>query len=310
MRINIHAEELELFQEIHASGIPIHEEQWNQIRSLYDQLSIVPAASKCCNAIFGSARFATIYLINLSITNKSKRILRLEACRLEVSWSDSQIQWLRHPLEDVLKEYGRVFPIFRSAVQPCYVLNDRFGRKNKLYPGDCISGFLVGEGESPIPSWYRNREDVPVRLTVYAAHDVRYQVPMTLRIQRPEVRTPNKVVPARGSSLFSKKDKIPRLSADQYAYQSYKEILDEKKLAAAERGKSGSGGTRVARGGSSANNVDTAELSFMMARKSVLESRTRKVGAAASQWDGGEKFQRPFIEDFPTSRVHTELVPD
>ncbi len=238
MRINIHPEELELFQEIHASGIPIHEEQLNQIRSVYDELSIVPAARKFCNAIFGPVCLPTVYLIDLSITNKSKRILRLEAFRLEVSWSDSQIQWLRHPLDDVLKEYGRVFPIFRNVVQPCYVLNDRFGRKDKLYPGDCISGFLVGEGESPIPSWYRNREDVPVRLTVYAAHDVRYQVPMTLRIQRPEVQTPNKVVPARGS-LFSKKDKMLPLPAEQYPYQRYKEILDEEKLAAAERGKSG-----------------------------------------------------------------------
>ena len=281
MRIDIHPEELELSQEIHASGIPIHEEQLNQICSAYDQLSIVPAASKFCNAILGPVCFATVYLINLSITNKSKRILRLEACRLEVSWSDSQIQWLRHPLEDVLKEYGRVFPIFRNVVQACDVLNDRFGRKGKLYPGDCISGFLVGEGECPIPSWYRNREDVPVQLTVYAP-DARYQVPMTLRIQRPEVRTPNKVVPARGS-LLSKKDKIPPLSAEQCAYQRYKEIIGEKKLAAAERGKSGSRGTRVARGGSSANNVDAAELSFMMARESVLESRTRKAGAAASE---------------------------
>ena len=282
MRINIHPEELDFFQEIHASGIPIHEEQLNQIRSVYDELSIVPTGSKFCNAIFGPMCLATVYLINLSITNRSKRILRLEACRLEDSWSDSQIQWLRHPLEDVLKEYARVFPIFRNVVQPCDVLNDRFGRKGKLYPGDCIGGFLVGEGESPIPSCYRNREDVPVQLTVYAAHGARYQVPMTLRIRRPEVQIPKKVVPARGS-LFSKKDKILPLSAEQYAYQRYKEILDEKKLAVTERGKSGSRGARVARGGSSANKVDAAELSFMVARKSVLESRTRKAGAAASE---------------------------
>ena len=235
MNIRISSEERELFEELQAGGIPVHRDLLERIRSVREELSITSDRG-ARNAIFDPLAGGVVYLIRVLVKNRSDQIVRLKAFRLETPLEDPRIHWLRGPFEDFLQECARVYPLFKNVVQSADILNDRFGRKGTLCPGDYLDGFLLGWGETSIPWEYDHRQPVPVRLAVYDSRGNCYHFAISLLMRRWQVRKRNSVsiLNSRGP-LFSKRDKpaeLPR-SAYRHAVETYKEQVAEEQLSAA-----------------------------------------------------------------------------
>jgi hypothetical protein len=64
------------------------------------------------------------------------------------------------------------------------VLNHRLGRRGRLCPGDWIEGLLLGAGQQPMPSDYRDRQPVEMRLCVLDERGTRFASDIKFLVDR------------------------------------------------------------------------------------------------------------------------------
>ena len=85
---------------------------------------------------------------------------------------------------------------------PSLVLNHILTRDFRLYPGDIIEGYLLGEGTAPVPLDYTNRMLIPMQLVVFVSSGESYgtwvKVGMVRNVEKkPEVVRPQGIAVAR-----------------------------------------------------------------------------------------------------------------
>ncbi len=124
-------------------------------------------------------------MVSMAINNDSPRTVWIREFRVEIPWWEPQFRWLEDPLGKVPREYTYSFPDpgpvgFERHV----VLNHRLGRKGRLYPGDCPEGLLLGVGQEPIPSNYRHRQSLEMRVWVYDEKGGRFGADITFLVDR------------------------------------------------------------------------------------------------------------------------------
>ena len=130
---------------------------------------------------------ATVTIVDgLQLENVSPETIRIDSIRLKMPWFDGDFRWLKKLSSKSLRERGGyVLP----ACGPCgfeesVVLNHLLVRDFKLYPGDVIEGFLLGEGAASVPEEFRDRTKVPMQLVVYSGRGKSYSERMELVVSR------------------------------------------------------------------------------------------------------------------------------
>jgi hypothetical protein len=154
-------------------------------------------------------------MLGITITNVSKRIIRVQAYRLKIPWSEANIRWLQFPLKEIPRDYSSAYWAFGcSAFGPEMLLKDRVGRKGTLYPGDCLDGRLLGAVEDSIPLEYDDRKRVTVELSIYDGQERCYDLQASLRIHRRKVML--RKSSRRPGFLFSKRDEVKENQGARY----------------------------------------------------------------------------------------------
>src|SRR5712692_4875446 len=185
MNNKVSEEELALVSQLRSRGIPLDGEVLEGMQSAGRGLSILQTGTIADTRIFDldSGQMALMSLI--AICNDSPRIVWMHEHRVEIPWWEPRFRWLEEPLRKVPREYTYSFsdpgPVgFERDV----VLNHRLGRKGRLYPGDCLEGLLLGVGQEPIPSNYRHRQSLEMRVWVFDEKGNRFWGDITFLVAR------------------------------------------------------------------------------------------------------------------------------
>ncbi|MGB9402105.1 MAG: hypothetical protein WCA98_01100 [Candidatus Acidiferrales bacterium] len=173
--------ELIRFSELRNAGIPLDEEVVLVATAASRGLLLYPVApSQIIELEWGGAG----YLLGIGIRNESNRIMSPHAYRLEMPWEEEQIGWIepcsrRAPPGKIYTWQGK-----GPGYPASEVLNHRLGAKGRLFPGDCLEGWLLGAGHAAIPGAYRDRERVRTRLTVFGGRGNRYAMDVKFTVHR------------------------------------------------------------------------------------------------------------------------------
>ena len=185
MNNKVRQEELALVSQLRSRGIPLDAEVLKATEAACRGLAIYQGPNIPDTRIFDLDSGETGYMLTIATHNDSPRILWFYECRLEIPWWEPRFRWLEEPLRKVPREYTYSFsdpgPVgFERDV----VLNHRLGRKGRLYPGDCLEGLLLGVGQEPIPSNYRHRQSLEMRVWVYDEKGGRFGADITFLVDR------------------------------------------------------------------------------------------------------------------------------
>ncbi|MGB8591992.1 MAG: hypothetical protein WA755_00280 [Candidatus Acidiferrales bacterium] len=169
------------FSEFRNAGIPLDEEVVRDATAAGRGLSVYQVGrSQITDLELGG----TGYLLGIGIRNESNRILSPCAYRLELPWDDEQFGWLEP--SSLRKQAGKIYgwqgegPGYPANV----VLNHCVGARSRLFPGDCLEGWLLGTGQATIPGAYRDRERVKAGLTVFDGRANRYAMDVKFAVHR------------------------------------------------------------------------------------------------------------------------------
>jgi hypothetical protein len=178
--------ELELFEELRHFGTPLDDTIFRRAKDSSQGLEITHSGSYVENVVHVPETGRVGVMIDLYVENISERIIKVSEIRLKMPWFDPDFHWLkRRPPKELNRWGGYVL----SACGPCgfdpsIVINHRLTHDFRLYPGDLISGFLLGEGEAAVPVNFSHRMKVPVELVIFASNRESYNSWMELMIYR------------------------------------------------------------------------------------------------------------------------------
>ena len=83
-----------------------------------------------------------------------------------MQWHEPEFRWLENPLRQTPRRYEYSFSSGGpQGFDPNVVLNHRV--RERINPDGVIEGFLLGVGQSPIPSSYRDRMRLSTRLSIF-----------------------------------------------------------------------------------------------------------------------------------------------
>jgi hypothetical protein len=180
-------EEHNLLQELHSGGIPIN------VRPLKPESLISPAitlrqtGTRFDNAVHLPLGYGECCCeLNVAISNQTNRNIRLEAFRLEIAWVWN-FRWLEKPRGNVSRQFVYSHAAYGSGGgctllrKPELVLNHRFARGLKIFPGETVEGTLIGAAEAGIPEDCPN---VSAELVVFDARGHDYHLPAVLAVLR------------------------------------------------------------------------------------------------------------------------------
>ena len=161
-------EEFLLASELSRAGIPVDAEALKAMEAACHRLAIYQNPNIHETGIYDLDSGGTAYMVSVAFHNSSPAILRLHECRLEIPWWEPCFRWLEDPLGKVPREYTYDFPgPGPVGFERDMVLNHRLGRRGRLCPGDWMEGLLLGVGQESIPSDYRDRQCIKMRLCVF-----------------------------------------------------------------------------------------------------------------------------------------------
>jgi hypothetical protein len=141
--------------------------------------------------------------MTVAICNQSDRNVILKVCRLKIPSGVADFRWLEKPRGSVPREFTYKHDAFGPVgLEPERVLNHRFTRGLKVFPGETVEGVLIGAGD-PELHHYPNRKEVEVELVLFDARGHDYHLPMVLKVfrrQKPTYAGPVRAVrqPPRG----------------------------------------------------------------------------------------------------------------
>jgi hypothetical protein len=177
--------ELVLASQLRGAGIPLDEEVLEGMQAACQGLSIFQIGAVHHARIFDLDSGGWGLMVTLEICNDSQRIVWPHECRVDMPWWERHFRWLEDPARKAPREFTYSFPppgptdFERDAV-----LNHRLRRPGRLYPGECIEGFLLGVGQEPIPSNYRHRQSLEMRVWVYDERGGRFGADITFLVDR------------------------------------------------------------------------------------------------------------------------------
>jgi len=185
MNNKISEEELVLASQLRGAGIPLDGEVLEGMQSAGRGLSIFDVGTIADTCIFNldSGQMALMSLI--AICNDSPRIVWIHEYRVEVPWWEPHFRWLEDPARKVPRELTYSLPSpGPTDFERDAILNHRLRRKGRLSPGQCIQGLLLGVGQEPIPSNYRHRQALEMRVWVIDEKGNRFGADITFLVDR------------------------------------------------------------------------------------------------------------------------------
>ena len=198
-----------LFSQLRAAGIPLDEEVLEAMKAAPRGLSLFQIGTALESGTFDLIPGGTAYMLSVAICNDSNRVVWLHDFRLKIPWSEPRFNWLEDPLRKVPREFIYSFPNGGPiGFDRDVVLNHRIGREDKLYPGDCREGLLLGVGQERAPVEYRDRQRLQTRLSVFDERGNRYDLDLNLLMSRekqPQLGSA-KESPRCHRNLFDKED--------------------------------------------------------------------------------------------------------
>ncbi len=185
MNNKVSQEELVLLSQLRSRGIPLDEEVLEAMQAACRGLSIyetgVGPENTICDLIAGGMAL----MASVAICNDSPRNVCIREFRPDIPWFEPRFRWLPYPLGKVPRQYTYSLPDpWAAGFEPDDVLNHRVGRRGKLLPGDCIEGLLLGVGQEPMPSHYRDRQTLVMRLWVIDSRGNRFPADIKLLVDR------------------------------------------------------------------------------------------------------------------------------
>jgi hypothetical protein len=174
--------DLEIFSQLRATGIPLDEEVVREMSAASRGLSLYQVGVGKILELY-DGRIG--YCLYVGLRNDSDRILSPHAHRLETLTEGQNFAWLKASARREPKGEVYVWPGHGTHGIPAgEVLNHRLGSKGKLFPGDCLEGFLLGVGDSTIPENYRNGQRISRKWTVFDGRGIRYHKIIKLTINQ------------------------------------------------------------------------------------------------------------------------------
>ena len=126
-------------------------------------------------------------MIHIVISNDSPQVIRLDQCRIELPWFDSEFHLLEPPWRKIPREYSYSSPNAPTlSFEREAVLNHRFGHQGRLNPGDSLDGMILGAGSQAIPDQYQHCEAVKVQLLIIDGQGKMYQENPRVMLDRSE----------------------------------------------------------------------------------------------------------------------------
>ena len=188
------AQELQLLEQLHDGGTPLDQRALSEARAACRGLEIISPEIPSENVIYTRASGDMGLMVSLDIENVSDRIIRIETIRLKMPWSDHNFTWLPKLSSRELRERGGyVLPACGTyGFDFSVVLNHRFGRDFKLFPGDVCEGLLLGQSSSTVPDDYPDRAKIPMQLLVFAGRGEVFGSWVMLGLDREEKVTTRK----------------------------------------------------------------------------------------------------------------------
>src|SRR5712692_3434080 len=185
MNNKVSQEELALVSQLRSRGIPLDEEVLEAMQAACRGLSIYQTGAVHENRIYDLVSGGMALMVSMAIYNDSLPNVWIREFRPEIPWFEPQFRWLPYPLGKVPREYTYSLPDpWPAGFEPDVVLNHRVGRRGKLCPGDCIEGLLLGVGQEPIPSNYRHRQALEMRVWVIDEKGNRFGADITFLVDR------------------------------------------------------------------------------------------------------------------------------
>ena len=170
-------QETALFEDLHRWGTPLDEGVLRNARLASQGLKITQFGAAPENIAYVKASGMMGIMLNMCIENVSDRIVKVDAIRLQLPWSDADFHWLQKQSPKVLNQWGGyvLSACGPYGINPAIVLNHRLTPNFKFYPGDVLEGCLLGESSAPVPTEYLDRMVIPVRLLIFAGSRGSYE---------------------------------------------------------------------------------------------------------------------------------------
>jgi hypothetical protein len=175
------------FSELQALGVPLDGAILERLRTaeLGLQIQVFQSAIDC--TIFDAQLGGTFLMIHVVISNDSPRVIRLNQCRIELPWHDTEFRLLEDPWRKMPREDCYSSPkVPTLSFEREAVLNHRFGHQGRLNPGDSLDGMILGVGSQGIPDKYHHRQGVDVQLVIIDEQGKMYQESARVMLNRSE----------------------------------------------------------------------------------------------------------------------------
>jgi hypothetical protein len=184
-------EEHNVLQELQSGGIPVN---WRPLKTesrISPAIALRQTGNRFDNAVhlrFGYLECCCV--LTVAISNRTNRNVRLEAYRLEIPWGVSDFRWLEKPRGNVARGFAYSHAAYCSAsndpplpIEPERVLNHRFARGFKVFPGETVEGLLIGAGDSELHH-YPNEKEIEADLVLFDGRGHDYHLPAVLAVRR------------------------------------------------------------------------------------------------------------------------------
>jgi hypothetical protein len=178
-------EELRQLRLLQNQGIPFDPQVVNDWERASRGLSLFQTGDPAQNRVFDLDRGGWGCTLAIAIQNDSDRVICVQQYRLEVPTFEGNFDWLEDPLRRSPRGYSYSFPPPGTVgLDREDVLNHRIGSKGRLNPGDSLEGLLLGKGQACLPDTFRDRQQMPAKLTIFDGRGGCYELKVTLCVNR------------------------------------------------------------------------------------------------------------------------------
>src|SRR5712692_1331055 len=182
-------EELALAFQLRGAGIPLDAEVLKAMEAACRGLAIYQDPIIISTGIFDLYSGGTGYMLSIFIHNDAPRNVWLHEFRLEIPWWEPEFRWLEDPMRKVPREY--IYSLPPPGVEGFdrdVVLNHRLRRNGRISPDGWLEGLLLGVGQEPMPSGYRDRQTLNMRLSVFDERGNRFEADIKFLVDRHALR--------------------------------------------------------------------------------------------------------------------------
>jgi hypothetical protein len=178
-------EELRQLDRLQGEGIPFDQQIVNDLERASRGLSLSQTGDPAQNCVFDLDRGGWACTLAIAICNRSDRAKCVQEYLLEFPRFEWNFKWLEDPFRKSPRGYSYSFPPPGSLeFEREVVLNHRIGRKGRLNPEDSFEGLLLGKGQACLPDTFRDRQRMLAKLTVFDGRGDRYELKVTLWVNR------------------------------------------------------------------------------------------------------------------------------